>query len=43
MLDALERIGFGAILLYEREYVLSINSTAQNLLRQKFGRGSRSV
>lgn len=40
MLDALERVGFGAILLYERECVLSINATAQNLLRQKFGRGS---
>ena len=40
MLDALERVGYGAILLDDHEYVLRINSTAQNLLRQKFGRGS---
>jgi len=40
MLDALERVGYGAILLDERQYVSKINATAQNLLRQKFGRGS---
>jgi len=41
MLDTLERLGYGAILVDEAESILKINGTARNLLRQNLGRVSQ--
>ncbi len=41
MIDTVERLGYGAILVDETDCILKINATARNLLRQKLGRGSQ--
>ncbi len=41
MVDTLERLGYGAILVDETECILKINATARNLLRRKLGLGSQ--